>query len=132
MAGPLGVLSVFLAAATIEVEDIDGGPPEVLSVFLAATTTKVEDVDGKSPRRCWRQVRQRPPPKLKTSMVGPLGVLAAGPAAATTKVEDVDGRPSGGPRAPTINSKKRRRWPPERCQSWRSGSAAEPAPRAGR
>jgi hypothetical protein len=134
MAGPLGVLSVFSAAATIEVEDIDGGPPGVLSVFLAATTTEVEDVDGGPPRRCWRQVRQRPPPKLKTLMVGLLGVLAAGPAAATTEVEDVDGRPSGGPKAPTINTKKRRRWPPERCQSWRSGSAAptEPAPRAGR
>jgi hypothetical protein len=56
MVGPLGVLVAGLAAATTEVEDVDGGPPG----------------------GCWQQVRQRPPPKFKMSMVGP--------AAATTKV----------------------------------------------
>jgi hypothetical protein len=39
---------------------------------------------------CYRHVWQRPPPKLKTSMLAPWGVLAAGPAAATTGVGDVD------------------------------------------
>jgi hypothetical protein len=45
---------------------------------------------------CWRQVRQRPPPKLKTLMAGPLGVLAADPIVATSEVGDVDGEPPGG------------------------------------
>jgi hypothetical protein len=98
----------------------------VLAAGPAAATTDVEDVGGGPPGGCWRQVRQRPPPMLKTSMAGPLGVavgisgsghhrslktsmagplrvLAAGPAAATTDVEDVDGGPPGGcwrPRAP--------------------------------
>jgi hypothetical protein len=53
MADPLGLLSGFLTAATTDVEDIDGGPP----------------------KGCWWQVRQRPPPKLKTSMVGPLASM---------------------------------------------------------
>jgi hypothetical protein len=53
MADPLGVSAAGPTAATIEVEDVDGGPPAW----------------------CWRQVRQRPPPKLKTSTAGPLGVL---------------------------------------------------------
>jgi hypothetical protein len=51
MAGTLGVLSAGLAVATTEVEDVDGGPPG----------------------GCYRQVRQRPPPKLKTSMAAPQG-----------------------------------------------------------
>jgi hypothetical protein len=47
MAGRLGVLSVFLAVATTEVEeDVEGGPLGVLSVYPAAATTEVEDVDG--------------------------------------------------------------------------------------
>jgi hypothetical protein len=82
MAGPLGVLAASPAAATTEVEDIDGGPPGVLA-----------------------QVRRRPPPKLETSMAGPLGVLVTGPAAATTEVADVDVGPLGvltvGPAAAT-------------------------------
>jgi hypothetical protein len=53
MAGPWGVLSVFLAAATIEVE---------------------EDVDDGDLGGCCRYFRQWLPPKLKkTSMAGPLG-----------------------------------------------------------
>jgi hypothetical protein len=76
MAGHLGVLSVFPAAITTEVED---------------------DVDGGPPGGCSRYFRQRPPPKLKmTSMVGPLGVLSVFPVAATTDVENVDGGPPGG------------------------------------
>jgi hypothetical protein len=54
------------------------------------------------------KVRQRPPPKLETSMVGPLGVLAACPAAATTEVGDVDGGPLGG-----AGGKVRQRSPPK-------------------
>jgi hypothetical protein len=50
------VMAVGPAAATTEVKDIDGGPP----------------LGGAGGR-----VRQRPPPKLKTSMAAPLGVLAA-------------------------------------------------------
>jgi hypothetical protein len=46
-------------------------PPLMLRNIEA--TTEVEDVDGGPPGGCWRQVRQRPPPKLKTSMAGPLG-----------------------------------------------------------
>jgi hypothetical protein len=42
---------------------------------------------------CWRHVRQRLPPKLKTLMAGPWRVLAAGLAAATTEVKDVNGGP---------------------------------------
>jgi hypothetical protein len=45
----------------------------VLVVGPAAATTDVDDVDGGPPGGCWRQVRQRPPPMLKTSMVGPPG-----------------------------------------------------------
>jgi hypothetical protein len=73
------------AAATTEVEDVDGG-----------VTIEVEDVDGGAPRGCCREVRQRPPPQLKTSMAGPQGVLSGGPTAATTTVEDIDGGPPGG------------------------------------
>jgi hypothetical protein len=43
----------------------------VLGACSAAITTEVEDIDGGPPGGCWRQVRQRPPLKLKTSMVGP-------------------------------------------------------------
>jgi hypothetical protein len=131
--GPWGVLPICPAAATTEVGDIDGlaagpvagttkvegvdgGPPEgccqgvgVLPAGPAAATTKVGDVDGGPPRGCCRHVRQRPPPKLETSMAGPLGgaadmscsghhrswrrqwqalwgLLAAGPTVATTEV----------------------------------------------
>jgi hypothetical protein len=43
-------------------------------------------------------------------------------------LRNIDGRPlrgagAEGPRAPTINAKKRRRRAPKRCWSWRSGSA---------
>jgi hypothetical protein len=38
---------------------------------LAAATTEVEEVDGGPPGGAGGKVRQRPPPKLKTSMVGP-------------------------------------------------------------
>jgi hypothetical protein len=52
MAGPLGVLPVFLVAATTEVEeDVDGGPLGVPPIFLEAATTEVkEDIDGGPPR----------------------------------------------------------------------------------
>jgi hypothetical protein len=73
MAGPLGLLAVGPAAATIGVGDIDGGPSE----------------------GCWWQVRQRPPPELETLMMDPLGVLAAGLTAATTRVGDINGGPLG-------------------------------------
>jgi hypothetical protein len=43
----------------------------VLAVGPTTTITKVEDVDGGPPGGCWRQVRQRPSPKLKTSTVDP-------------------------------------------------------------
>jgi hypothetical protein len=61
-------------------------PWEVLVVGPAAATTEVEDVEGGPSGGCWRQGRQRPPPMLETSMAGPLGVLQACPAAATTEV----------------------------------------------
>jgi hypothetical protein len=54
MAGPLGGA-------------VDKGP--------TSATTEVEDVDGVPPEGAGSKVRQRPPPKLKTSMAGPLGVL---------------------------------------------------------
>jgi hypothetical protein len=51
------------------------------------------------------KVRERPPPILKTSMVGPLGGDDKDLGAPTTYLEDVDGGPQGGddkdPRAPT-------------------------------
>jgi hypothetical protein len=94
------------------------GPLGVLPTCPGAPTTEVEDVDGGPTRGCCRQVQQRPPPKLKMSMVGPLGVAAgmsdsshhrslrrqwwaplgvlpAGPVAVTTKIEDING---GAPR----------------------------------
>jgi hypothetical protein len=71
------------------------GPWLVLAAGSAAATTDVEDVDGSPPGRCCRDFRQRPPPMLKTSMASLLGVLVAGPTAATTDVEDVDGGPLG-------------------------------------
>jgi hypothetical protein len=51
------------------------------------------------------EVRERPPPTLRNVDGGPPG-----------------GAGARGPRAPTINAKKRRRWAPRRCRSWRSGS----------
>jgi hypothetical protein len=74
MTGPLGVLPTGPAATTIEdVEDVDGGPLGVLPVDLTVVTTEVKgDVDGRPPRGCYQRVQQRPPPKLKeTLMVGP-------------------------------------------------------------
>jgi hypothetical protein len=44
--GALGVLLVFPAAVTTEVEDVDGDPLVVLAVGPVATITEVEDVDG--------------------------------------------------------------------------------------
>jgi hypothetical protein len=49
------------------------GPLGVLAAGSATATTKVEDVDGGLSRGAGDKVRQQPPPKLKTSMVGPLG-----------------------------------------------------------
>jgi hypothetical protein len=49
------------------------GPWGVLPAGLTAATTGVGYVDGGPPRGCFRHVRQRPPPELETSMVGPLG-----------------------------------------------------------
>jgi hypothetical protein len=68
----------------------------VLAAVPAAATTRVGDIDGGPPGGCCRQVRQRPPPELETSMAGPLGVLLAGPAVVTTGVGDVYGEPLGG------------------------------------
>jgi hypothetical protein len=67
------VLATGPAAATTEVEDVDGGALRVLVACPAAVTTDVEDVNGGPPGGCWRQVRQRPPLMLKTSMAIPLG-----------------------------------------------------------
>jgi hypothetical protein len=51
MAGPLGVLLIFSAAATTEVEeDVDGGPLGGAGRSPVATTTEDEkDVDGGPP-----------------------------------------------------------------------------------
>jgi hypothetical protein len=72
------VLLACPTAATTEVEDVDGGP-----------------IDG-GPLGCYWYVRQRPPPKLETSMADPLEVLPAYPTLDTTEVKDVDGAPLGG------------------------------------
>jgi hypothetical protein len=54
MAGPLRVLAASPAAATTEVEDVDGGAPGgCWRQGPAAATTEVEDVDGGPPRGCW-------------------------------------------------------------------------------
>jgi hypothetical protein len=45
----LGVLSTCPAAATTEVEDVDGAPWGVLPAWPALATTKVEDVYGVLP-----------------------------------------------------------------------------------
>jgi hypothetical protein len=66
-----GVLAASLVAATTKVEDVDDGPLGVLAACSAMTTTDAGDIDGEPPRGCW-QVRQRPPSKLKTSIVAPL------------------------------------------------------------
>jgi hypothetical protein len=71
---------------------VDGRPPR----GVRDGGLEVGDVNGGPPWGCWRQVRQRPPPKLKKSMAGSLGGAAADPAAATFEVEDVDGGPPGG------------------------------------
>jgi hypothetical protein len=77
--------------------NVDGGPPGGAGARgQGAPTINAKKHQRWAPGRCWRQVRQRPPPKLKTLMVGPLGVLAACSAAGTTEVEDVDGRPPRG------------------------------------
>jgi hypothetical protein len=84
-----------MATATTEIEDFDGEPPgRCWQQGSTVVTPEVEDVNGGPPRGCWRQgpatvttevevvdgrslgdaggkVRQRPPPKLKTSMAGP-------------------------------------------------------------
>jgi hypothetical protein len=72
------------------------GPWGALAAGPAAATTEVEDVDGGPPRGCYRDFWQWPPPKLETSMVDPLGVLAAGLTVVTTEVEDIDSGPLGG------------------------------------
>jgi hypothetical protein len=65
------------AAATTEVDDVDGEPPRwCWRQGLVAATTEVEDVDSRPPGGAGSKVRQRPPPKLKTSIVGPLGGAA--------------------------------------------------------
>jgi hypothetical protein len=67
-------------------------------------------------------VQERPPPILKTLMVGPLGGDAGGLGAPTTYLEDVNGLPLGGvdrvPRAPTTYPKNIDGKPPGRC-CWR-------------
>jgi hypothetical protein len=74
MAGSLRGAVSRLAAATTEVEDIDGGAPgDADRSPIAATTEDEEDVDG-----------------------GPLGSAVGRPATATTEVEDVDGGPPWG------------------------------------
>jgi hypothetical protein len=82
---------------------------------MAAATTeaKVEDVNRGPPGGCWRQVRQRPPPKLKTSMAGPREVPELEiPERPPPTLRNVDGRPLGGVEAedsgaPTTNANKR-------------------------
>jgi hypothetical protein len=56
------VLSVFSAAATTEVEDVDGEPPGGV----------VGISSNEPPWGCCQYFRQRPPMKLKTSMMGPM------------------------------------------------------------
>jgi hypothetical protein len=73
MAGSLGVLAAGPAAATTEVECVDGGALGVLATGPVAATIDVGDVDGGPPRGCCRHVRQWPPLKLKTSIGDPLG-----------------------------------------------------------
>jgi hypothetical protein len=47
MTCPVGVLTACLAAATIEIEDVDGGAPGgMLAACPTAATTEVEDVNG--------------------------------------------------------------------------------------
>jgi hypothetical protein len=78
----------------------------VLVAGPAAATTDVDDVNGGPLEGSWWLVRQWPPPKLKTSVTAPWGVLAAGPATTTAKVEDVDGGPPRG------CCRYLRQWPP--------------------
>jgi hypothetical protein len=48
------VLAAGPAAATTEVEDVDGGARGgLLEACLVASITEVEDVDGVTPRGCW-------------------------------------------------------------------------------
>jgi hypothetical protein len=49
----------------------------VLPACPAAATTEVGDVDGGPPGVAAGMVRQRPPPKLNTSLMGPLGGAGA-------------------------------------------------------
>jgi hypothetical protein len=63
------VLAACLAAATTEVEDVDGGPPR-----------GAVGISGSGHHRSWRR-------RWRASW----GVLAACSSAATTEVEDVDG-----------------------------------------
>jgi hypothetical protein len=64
------------------------------------------------------KVWQRPPPKLKTLMVGPLGCWRQGPAAATTEVEDVNGGPPGGARAGDLRVQRLRSPPLGQGGEW--------------
>jgi hypothetical protein len=128
MAGPLGVLAADLTVATSEVENVDGGPPGGASGKVRQRPppklkTSMASPLGGAGGKFW----QRPPPKLKSSMVGPLGVLAADPAAATSEVEDVDGGPPGecwrhGLVAATTEVEDVYDEPPGGC--WRQGPAA--------
>jgi hypothetical protein len=68
----VGVARKILMTCTKFSEMSMAGPLGVLSVGLAAATTEVGDIDGEPLGGCWRQVWQRPPPELETSMVGPL------------------------------------------------------------
>jgi hypothetical protein len=77
-------------------EDVDDGPPKGCWRQVRQRPPPKLKTSMGAPRGCWRQIRQRPPLKLKTSTMGPHRVLVTGPTAATTKVEDVDGGPPGG------------------------------------
>jgi hypothetical protein len=117
------VLAAGPATVTTEVENGDGSPLGVLAAGPTTVTTEVEDVDGGPPGGCWRHVRQQPPQKLKTSTASPrevpeLKVRERPP----SMLRNIDGGPPGGagvggPREPTFNVKKRRRWALGRCRS---------------
>jgi hypothetical protein len=117
VAGPLGSDVKDPGAPTTRVEDVNGSPLGGDVGDPGAPTSYVEDVDGGPiERRCQRsksvhhlclrhrwqaswkmmlEIRERPPPILKTLISGPLGSDAGDLGAPTTYVEDVDGGPPG-------------------------------------
>jgi hypothetical protein len=120
---PCLVVLLFTRHSTVDPQDVleledRERPPSTLRNALTAGPREVPELEVRK-LETWMAPGRRPPPKLETSIAGPLGgaagrsdsghhqswrrrwwppwgVLEAGPTVATTEAEDVDGGPPRG------------------------------------